>query len=307
MQDQLDLVILGDNQFFGINHRSEEKAIAQSVKFPDAASIIRVIDDMYAAGIHAFSFSTHDRVEAICNHFRANKDRFNDLRLYPVLPYAHKYADLVAEKGVLGALMQVLAKDNTAGEGVRMVSTGIEALISRNPMDAMEILVDAELKMFRELNIRVVFLQNVVTDMLLGLGMGEPLKAFHDHIRKNYDAEAGFMTLNLPAAVDFLIKHGIENPIVCSAINKIGFQMNPDLASYEAALNDKQFRAVAMSPMAAGALSPEAAFEYIASKGKIQSVLYGASSRGNAVQTLQVIERHMANARAPGASAMNPA
>jgi hypothetical protein len=54
-------LIFGDNQFFGINHMSEEKAQALSELFAALPSIIRVIDDAYDAGIRDFMFTTHDR------------------------------------------------------------------------------------------------------------------------------------------------------------------------------------------------------------------------------------------------------
>jgi len=86
----MDRIIFGDNQFFGINHMSEEKAQAQSERFKDINAIIKVIDTAYDCGIHAFMFNTHDRVARLCDHFRANPDKYSDLRLYPSMPYAHK-------------------------------------------------------------------------------------------------------------------------------------------------------------------------------------------------------------------------
>ena len=68
----MDKIIFGDNQFFGINHMSEEKAQAQAERFRDTKAIIRVIDAAYECGIHAFMFNTHDKVAEICDHFRAN-------------------------------------------------------------------------------------------------------------------------------------------------------------------------------------------------------------------------------------------
>jgi len=48
----------------------------------------------------------------------------------------------------------------------------------------------------------------------------------------------------MPRLVEFLLGCGIKDPVVCSAINKIGFQMNPDIASYEEALQTKPFQAL---------------------------------------------------------------
>ena len=43
----LDKIIFGDNQFFGINHMSEDKAQLLSEKFRDLKAITDVIDMAY--------------------------------------------------------------------------------------------------------------------------------------------------------------------------------------------------------------------------------------------------------------------
>jgi len=43
----MDRVLFGDNQFVGVNHMSEEKARAQSMRFQDLQAIVDVIDDAY--------------------------------------------------------------------------------------------------------------------------------------------------------------------------------------------------------------------------------------------------------------------
>ena len=44
----MDRVLFGDNQFFGVNHMSEEKARAQQMRFQDLSAIIEVLDAAYA-------------------------------------------------------------------------------------------------------------------------------------------------------------------------------------------------------------------------------------------------------------------
>ena len=58
----IDRIIFGDNQFFGINHMSEEKAQALSEKFKDLNAIIEVIDIAYESGIRAFMLNTHETI-----------------------------------------------------------------------------------------------------------------------------------------------------------------------------------------------------------------------------------------------------
>jgi hypothetical protein len=289
----MDRVIMGDNQFFGVNHMSEERGMASAVRFQDVRSIIDVLDTAYQCGIRAFTFSTHEQVEQICDYFRANLQKYPDLSFYPAIPYAHKYANLVNEKGIAGTIKDVLFTGNTASQMARMMMHGGAVLLKQDPADVMKLLIDAELKMFRGLNVQVVFLQNIVTDLFLGFGWKDIFKEYVSYIEQKYNAKAGFQTLNMPRLVDFLLSCGIKEPVVCSAINKVGFQMNPDIASYEAALNnDRPFRAFAMSVMAAGSVSPEQAIEYVSSFKKVQSIFFGASSRAHIEQMVRLSQKY---------------
>ena len=166
----LDRIILGDNQFFGINHMSEEKGRSLAIRFKDIKSIIRVIDTAYECGVRAFMFNTHDRVEKICDHFRANPGRYVGLRLYPSMPYAHKYANAVHEKGLVGALNAFVFSGRSIRQVAGTVIRGGMSVINKDMIEVMKLLVDAEMRMFRGLNVPAVFLQNT-GDKLPGLSI----------------------------------------------------------------------------------------------------------------------------------------
>ncbi|MCY2954760.1 MAG: hypothetical protein NTU53_22745 [Planctomycetota bacterium] len=285
----MDRIIFGDNQFFGVSHMSEDRGMERMRRFQDTAEIIKVIDAAYDCGIHAFTFSTHDRVAQICDHFRANPRRYADLRLYPVLPYAQKYAHLVNEKGVVGAISDVLLADNSVSNVFGMLLRGSMALLTQDPIKVMTILVDAEMKMFRELSLGAVFLQNNLADLVLGLGIEEVFAAFTQHIETRYNTRAGFMTLNMPQMAEFLKGAAVQRPLICAAINKVGFQMNPDIATYEKTLRSNSIDAMAMSVMAAGAVPPREAFEYVAKVGGVASIIFGASTRSHIEHTQHVL------------------
>ena len=288
----LDRIIFGDNQFFGINHMSEEKAQTQYERFKDVRAIIDVIDIAYDSGIRAFMFNTHGIVNDICSHFRNNRSRYADLRLYISMPYAHKYANAVADKGIFGALRDTIIADSTAGDIIAMLTKGGFSLFEKDMIKVSQLLVDIEMKMFRDLDVRVIFIQNIVTDLLLGFGVEEVFVSFVNHIREKYDAEPGFVTLNLPKLVKFLLDCGIENPIICSAINKAGFFMNPDIETYEQTIRNVDFRPVAMSILASGAVKPDEAVAYIAQQPAIRSIVFGASSRQHIIETKELIDRY---------------
>jgi hypothetical protein len=288
----LDRIIFGDNQFFGINHMSEDKAQELSEKFRDLKAITDVIAIAYDCGIRAFMFNTHERTAEICEYLRRNASRLSDISLYPSMPYAHKYANAVAEKGIFGALKEFILADSSAGDIIGMLAKGGMTLFERDMIKVMQILVDMEMKMFRGLNVKVVFLQNIVTDLLLGFKARDAFTGFASHLKSKYGVEAGFNSMNMPMLVDFLLECGIENPIVCSSINKAGYFMNPDKESYEKALKEKKFRAMAMSILASGGVKPKDAVEYICSQKAIQSIVFGASSKQHIAETKELIDRY---------------
>jgi len=153
----------------------------------------------------------------------------------------------------------------------------------------MELLIDAEMKMFKGIDTPVIFLQNVLTDLLLGLGMIEVLGAFHSYVEKKYNAEAGFITMNMPKLLQELEKVGIENPIICSSINQAGFRMSGGKELYESVLKTRKLRAIAMQVLGGGAINPKQAIEYVCSLPNIESILFGASSKANITQTVGYI------------------
>jgi hypothetical protein len=289
---KLDRIIFGDNQFFGINHMSEEKAQLQAQRFKDIRDIIKVIDIAYDCGIRAFMFNTHDRVAQICDYLRASPEKYSDISLYPSMPYAHKYANKVNEKGIMGALNDVLFSGNTSKQLFKSVKHGITAVTRKDIIELMKFLIDAEVKMFRGLNVKVFFLQNIVTDLLLGMKFKNVFIEYTKYIKENYGVEPGFITLNMPTLVDFLLDCGIENPIVCTGLNKKGYLMNPNIESYENTLKTREFRSMAMSILASGAIPPNEAVKYVVKQPQIQSIVFGASSKSNIQETKRLIESY---------------
>ena len=285
----MDRVLFGDNQFFGVNHMSEEKARAQSMRFQDLQSILDVLDAAYQEGIRTFMCTSHDRVAEICDHFRANPQKYPGFKFYPCMPYAHKYANAVTEHGMMEALRMFLPQERAVAA---MLKGGL-ALANKDVDVIMQLLVDAEMKMFHGLATPVIFMQNVLTDLLLGLRMNGSLRNFHDHVRDKYGAEPGFITMNLPRLLDTLDAVGIENPIVCANVNKIGFRMCGGVEAYEDAIANRRFRPVAMSIFASGAIPAREAVEYVCAQRHIESIVFGASGRGNIKQTKSLIDELM--------------
>lgn len=288
----MDKVLFGDNQFFAINHLSDEKSREQAIRFKDDDAIIRVLDQAMETGINTFMCTTHDRIANICDHIRSNPEKYKNFNIFPGMPYAHKYANAVTDLGIIGTIKQYVP-----GNIFSTFAKGGVAYLRKDFIGLMELLIDAELKMFKGINTPVIFIQNVVVDMVLGLKMFEVFKAYDSYIHEKYNAEPGYITMNMPALLDALNSVGIENPIICSSINKLGFRMSGGKEIYERYLSEKQFRPIAMQVLAAGALKPKEAIEYIGRFPRIESVLFGASSKSHILETKGLIEKHLPHNR----------
>jgi hypothetical protein len=287
----IDKIIFGDNQFFGINHMSQEKAQQLAEKFYDIKNIYRVYDMVLEAGVQGIMLNSNDRAKDICNHFQENKNKYQDISWYPSIPYPHKYANLVAEKGILPAINEVLFKENSVGGVLGMMAKGGSAVLGKDAIKMMQMLIDVEMKMFKGLNIKVVFLQNIISDLILGYDVKEVFVEYSNHIRKKYNALPGLITQNMPYLKSKLEEWGVEEVVICSSFNKIGYLMSPGVEAYVevASTNDSsKYQLMAMSTLASGAIPAKEAYEFI-NQQNIQSVVFGASSKNHIEETVRMI------------------
>lgn len=289
----IDTIIFGDNQFFGINHVSEEKAGNQLEKFSKLDKIIEVLDIAYSHGIRGFMLTANERASEICAYLRRHPDYWGGLNLYPSIPYPHKYVQKIGEMGLYKAFTEMMS------EGQRtMVSLfkGGVGVLRKDVVQIMKALVDMELQKYDGLNIKVVFLQNIITDLMLGLGFNEILYEFCAHIERAYHCRAGFITLNLPTLVYSLKNAGIERPIIMAPYNKKGFFMNPSREACERAVSEEDFDFVAMSVLASGAIPVREALDYVFANGTIRSVIFGSSSEAHILETKSIITELLVDA-----------
>ena len=287
----MDRIFFGDNQFFGVNHMSEEKARAQAMRFQSNEPVIDVLQTALQLGVGGFMCTTHGRIVEIAALVRAEPEKWHGFQFYPGMPYAHKYANAVTEHGYFDALKRLLPSEGLVDSLLR----GGKALVNRDIEGVMTLLVDAEMKPFHGLKTPVVFLQNVVTDLLLGLGFVDAFNVFADHVFDRYGSETGFFTMNLPMLLPVLRDAGIENPIVCANVNKIGFRMSGGIEAYRQATREIPARVIAMSVFASGAIDAKEAISWVLNEGYVSSILFGASSRANIENTVNLIRHHDRN------------
>ena len=288
----IDSIIFGDNQFFGINHMSQEKAQQLSEKFSNLSAILDVYQIAIDSGVQAIMLNSNERAKEICDYFIANKSKYPELNWYPSIPYPHKYANLISEKGIVPTINEILFRDNSAMSALGMITKGGSAILGKNAIKLLQMLVDVEMKIFAGLNVKVVFLQNIITDLLLGYEVKDIFYEYCEHIRKKYNATPGLISQNMPRLKSKLEEWGIDNVVICSSFNKIGYLMSPDIDAYidSASKNDaSKYQLMAMSTLASGAIPPKEAFDFINIQN-IQSVVFGASSKDHIEQTISILK-----------------
>lgn len=289
--EKIDKIVFGDNQFFGINHRSQEKAEEMLKRFGNIDNIFEVYDNAFDCGVKAVMLNSNEHAVAICDRFRANKDKYGDLTWYPSIPYPHKYANMVNELGIFPAVSEVLFKGNSARGVLGMIGKGASALFTKDAMKMMEMLIDVEYKMFNGLDVKCLFLQNVITDLILGYDIKDVFEHYCEYVRKKYNILPGFITLNMPYLKNKLQEWGIEEVVICSSINAAGFNMFPSKEEYERVIaeNDpNKYQLMAMNVLASGSITAEQSFEYI-NNLNLQSVVFGASSRNHIKSSVDMI------------------
>ena len=268
-------IILGDNQFFGINHFDLEKGEKTKLKFDSTKKIEAFINDSLEIGLDGFMINSNERGYEIVNSSKFDLTK----EIHYSIPYPHKYASMVNENGLLSLFEHVIKNTslikNIIG-GVKLVAT--QNLKSITPL-ALNLEVPKNLKKGS-----YVYMQNIITDLLLGMGRGDILVEFIKSVY-NMGYKPGIITLN-PIMFDKLLKNEqeaewLKDLIVCFNINKEGFNVFPSLDFVEDFIESSpKYKLMGMSIFASGAANIPHSINYI-KKLKLDYVVFGSSRLEN--------------------------
>jgi hypothetical protein len=284
----IDSIILGDNQFFGVNHMSQDKGRETYEKFKDISEIRKTLYYALDNGVRGVMFSTHPAIYQITGMMRADPVLKKEFRIYVNIPYIVKYASMVTEMGAYRTVKAILQGQALLQKIRYFIISGYN-MITRDYLGIANRLIDAELNPFHGLNIRAIFLHNCLCDLIVGYDMVKVINNFDSYIRKKYDAIPAYGTLNYPLFCQLLEKAGIGNALIMAPVNKKGFLMNPSRELCEAAMKKYSHTILAMATLASGSIMPQEAYEYIGSLGTVKNVVVGLSSKGHAEETFRIL------------------
>jgi len=109
LKTRLDRVILGHNQFFGVDHLSQDKGNEKYKKFGEIENVIGFLRQCDNLGIKNMMMSTHPNAGGIVREM-SNDKSLSEWKLYPLVPYINKYVRMANEKGMINMGMEILMK-----------------------------------------------------------------------------------------------------------------------------------------------------------------------------------------------------
>jgi hypothetical protein len=290
VNSSVDRILLGDNPFIGVNHLSQERSRGSRGKL-DSRYVAEVIDSALTAGAQGLVCSAHPVMKDALNYMR-EENYSKDFGIYLIVPDAQSYVRRASEKGVLGLLNETFGKLSLKGKAKAVVGGGLSALTS-DPTKMMKTYLEAEVSLFskslpKNARVKSVFLHELLTELIISFKMRNLVEEYIDFMNESLNAMPGFVTRNFPRFVDFALSAEIpmQDIVVMTPFNKVGFQMNPSKGDCEQALfNHPSLNVIAMSVLASGYVSLASALEYIKSLNSQISCVVGVSTEEHARET----------------------
>ncbi|WP_026380414.1 hypothetical protein [Afifella pfennigii] len=290
--DVLAGIVLGHNAFFGVDHLSSQRGMERAAHFADPSAILAVVREAHAAGAGGMMMSTHERAAPLSAAIAADPRLRQDLRIYPLLPYAQKYVTRANEVGMVNVVLEMLS-GTTLSQKLKLFAMGSRAFVSKDINATLSALMQLELKPFLPLNMPAVFLHDAFTDLALAFGMPQVFEFYLEEIRKSYSAQGGFATKNLPFLLARFREWGLPPPLVMTHFNKCGYHMNPDRGACEKAVAENDCSLLIMGSLASGYLKPEEAYSYLSTVPNIDGIVVGVSRSEHIAETFSAIDRNM--------------
>jgi len=237
----MDKIILGHNQFFGVDHLNSQTGNAKEAYFGEMKRILDIIHFAFDLDVKGMMVSTHERAISLAQALQQDQQLKKGLGIYLLLPYIAKYVKQANEKGLVNIVLDSLAGTSLQSK-IGVYWRGGMGYLKKDIKGIITALIDFETAPFVNLNLKAIFLHDAITDLILGWGAVDVLKIYYEHIQKKYRVIPAFCTKNLPRLVVELNKLGIENPLIMASVNKVGYQVNPSLEEFTKTLHEKSLQ-----------------------------------------------------------------
>ena len=281
--------MLGDNPFFGVDHLSHERGRQRESRYQTFEGAVKVIETAHQYGMKEMIVGTRPRLPELIECIRKNSNIVDKIQFNPILPYAQDYILKVSEKGLMGALKEILGGVGIQNE-IKILTKGGFGFLKKDLDELFRVLIDIELTKLKEVKIKTVYLHPVITDLALALNLKGIFETISDYLHSSYKVNVGLSTKNFPWLVSKLEEWNMNVEDIMTSFNKAGFLMNPSREKCEKTLASYDGEVTAMNIFAGGYIGLDETFKYIVSLPKISKVVVGASTVEHARQTFELFK-----------------
>lgn len=273
-------LILGDNQFFGINHHDLQKGKQTKLKFSTKEKITDFISETIKLGLDGFMINSNDIGYNIVNDYIIKGKE----EVHFSIPYPHKYATQVNEEGMLSLLKYFISKTSL----ILLLRTLPKFVLTRNVKYLVPLVTSLEIPKNLQKG-STIYMQNIVTDLILGLKRFDLLEAFSMEVRrKGY--KPGIITLN-PVLLDSYIKDSNiinkSDVTICFNINEAGFNVFPSKEIVVDFINkNHNYKLMGMSVFSSGGGDINKSIDFIKNLN-LDYIVFGSSKIANIQKNIQ--------------------
>ena len=263
-------VILGDNPFFGVNHASGSlEPLPETERFSRASEVVSRFESL---GGNVMMLTNHPSASRLMDRLGAELSSELDIAL--VLPYPHKYNDLVASHGYIGLANKILRSNLLS-----LLMAMLYFLIGLNYRKwLLRALLFSELKEFSKYRERVkyVCLHNILTDMFIAGSNDRLLSDFVDLVQE-MGLEPVLITQNPKAAA---LAIGRSDYTLCFSLNPTGYMVNPtvtEVVDFLKSMTKDRPSVWAMQILASGVATTQDALDFLKDISVVDGILYATT------------------------------
>jgi len=280
-------LILGHNQFIGISHISEERSRERDKKFSKIENIYNVAEAASELGYDGMMIETHPRMLEFIKYY--NKNQTFDMNFYLQTPYVQGYILKMNENGLQGLISDIIQRSGFMAAS-KFALKGVVSPINKDYLSMALSALKFEVAPFGEVDIKVLLLHNIVTDLLLSLGISDAFTDYFEYVKEDLSLQPGFVTSNFPLLQSSFEKFKIPSTTIMTPVNSKGHNMNPSKAAVEEAIRRSDSEIIAMEVLGGGAFSLNNAYSYLKSLSKIKHCTIGASSREHLAEISEIFK-----------------
>jgi hypothetical protein len=278
-------LILGHNQFFGIDHKSEKRG-RKNFDYFKKTGAERLIKFGLSIGYDGYMLSTHDDCKKIYKKFLSEKylhDKKIKKSLHIITPYANKINTELNKIGLLGFGLKNIKK-------LKIFNIIKSIFLKKNSLKyiIVSMFLDNDLEKIPKKFINTLYLHEILTDLLIALNQYKIIEIFKEYCRSN-NYFFGLATRNFVLLKKFLEKNNIFADTVLTHINTIGLNMNPNKKEVLRNLNSKNINKIfAMGIFASGSkeFNERKIKKFISNYPNIDGMVIGSTKKRNIKKNL---------------------